>query len=255
MAAFKDSMPRSDDSGLNLKKDGVARGERPRTAETVGLWRRMSVGVAADFTSRGRRDGLGDVVLDGEDVDQLAMVPFPTRDGFPSAAVISCAVTRMRVPALRTLPSRTVRYTERLGDSPDVLLPALECECRRARDRLEVGDSSRGIDDFLGQAVAEPLVIPARTHVCKRQNGNRPAASQPGSLKAVQARFSRRSSPEIAALMLSGDTGGRCRSSAAGAWSWGGSSRITALTACAEVCPANARVPDSISYKTAPKLK
>jgi hypothetical protein len=44
-------------------------------------------------------------------------------------------------------------------------------------------------------------------------------------------------------------------SSAAGVWSWGGSSRITALTTCAEVCPANARVPDSISYKTAPKLK
>ena len=45
------------------------------------------------------------------------------------------------------------------------------------------------------------------------------------------------------------------RSSAAGAWS---GRRIVAQDrgqTCAEVWPANARVPDSISYRTAPKLK
>jgi hypothetical protein len=72
-------------------------------------------------------------------------------------------------------PFKDVRHTERLGDSPDVLLPAFECERGRARDHLEVGDSSERVDDFLGQTVAEPLVIPARTHVCERQNGDRPA--------------------------------------------------------------------------------
>src|SRR5215210_2600409 len=43
--------------------------------------------------------------------------------------------------------------------------------------------------------------------------------------------------------------------SAAEAINGAGSSRNTAATMCAAVCPGNARVPVTISYRTAPKLK
>ena len=52
-----------------------------------------------------------------------------------------------------------------------------------------------------------------------------------------QRRSSRRPSSEIVARMLSPDSGSTMRSSGAGAWSGGGSSRNTALTTCAVVSP------------------
>jgi hypothetical protein len=48
-------------------------------------------------------DGTGDLVLEGEDVLEVAIVALRP----PVAASISCALIRARLPARRTLPSST----------------------------------------------------------------------------------------------------------------------------------------------------
>ena len=90
------------------------------------------VGVGLDVVGRGLGDGLlllrqelhlqllddrvRDFVLDGEDVGEVAIVAV----GPDMAAVeplMSCAVTRTRAPALRTLPSST-NVTPARGSRP-----------------------------------------------------------------------------------------------------------------------------------------
>ena len=65
------------------------------------------------------------------------------------------------------------RYAQRLGNAADVLVFALERECGRAGDDLEPWNASQRVDDFLGQPIAEVLVLLVAAHVLERQHDDR----------------------------------------------------------------------------------
>ena len=75
----------------------------------------------------------------------------------PSAAEMSCAVTRMRLPERRTLPSRTFVTPSACADAPHVFVPVLEREGGCARDDLESRNLRQRVDDLLGEAVVVVL--------------------------------------------------------------------------------------------------
>ena len=81
---------------------------------------------------------------------------------------MSCAVTRMRDPDRRMLPSRTVVTPQRVGDLADVLGLALEGECRSSGGHLQALNLRQEIDDLLGQPVAEVFIFLITTHVGER---------------------------------------------------------------------------------------
>ena len=64
-------------------------------------------------------------------------------------------------------------HTEGLSDRADILLLAPERERRCAGDDLEARNVRQHVDDLLGQAVAEVLVLLVSAQVGKRQDGNR----------------------------------------------------------------------------------
>src|SRR6266850_7161457 len=68
---------------------------------------------------------------------------------------------------------KDMRHAKRLSDPPDVGLPALERERRRACDHFQPGDPRQGVDDVLGKAVAEVLVLFVPAHILERQHGDR----------------------------------------------------------------------------------
>src|SRR5438552_1369354 len=85
---------------------------------------------------------------------------------------INCAVTRRRLPALCTLPSR-------MWATPNAsLIPrmssffALEGECRGARRNFQPRHFSQRVDDLFGQPVTEILVILVAAHIGEGQHGD-----------------------------------------------------------------------------------
>ena len=82
---------------------------------------------------------------------------------------MSCAVTRMRLPAWEH-SLQNMLDIELLADLSefDVLSP--EEERRGATGDLQAGHVGQRIDDLLGQAVAEILVVLVRAHVGERQH-------------------------------------------------------------------------------------
>ena len=83
---------------------------------------------------------------------------------------MSCAVTRMRPPDLRTLPSRIVRTA-----SDSAIRRMSWSFPRTANADVRAATFSPGIcdqrvDDFLGQPVAEILVVFVPAHVGERQH-------------------------------------------------------------------------------------
>ena len=85
---------------------------------------------------------------------------------------MSCAVTRIRRPARRTLPFENRPDAERLGNPADVLFLAAEGKRGGARGDLEAGDVGQQVDDLLGQSVAEVLVVRVAAHVGEREHGD-----------------------------------------------------------------------------------
>lgn len=145
-----------------------------------------------------------------------------------------------------------VRHPESQGDLANVLVPALEGEGRGAGDHPQVRDPGEEIDDFLGKAVAEGLVLPVAAHVFEREDGDRRFRIA----RVCRYRFERglhvAHRRESLARLL-GQTSTHDPLQACGALYGGGSSRRTALRISATVFPANARVPETISYRTAPR--
>ena len=91
----------------------------------------------------------------------------------PSAAAISWAVTRIRSPARRTLPSSTLVTPSAWAMLANILVLPLERERRRARDHLQSLDLREGVDDLFSETVAEVFVLPVCAQIGKRQHGDR----------------------------------------------------------------------------------
>src|SRR3546814_18438640 len=66
-------------------------------------------------------------------------------------------------------------HAELAGGGGDVDLLALEVERRRARGHLELRQLGQQVEDLLGDAVAEVLVLGVAAHVDERQHGDGPA--------------------------------------------------------------------------------
>ena len=126
------------------------------------------------------RDGLGDFVLHVEQVRHLAVIALRPE-------VIAVArVDELRGDAEARPGSPHAAFenggdAQRVGDLANVLGLALEREGRRARGHLQPRDLRQEIDDLLGQAVAEVLVVLVRAHVGERQHGD-------GGLRVVRRR-------------------------------------------------------------------
>ena len=67
----------------------------------------MLLGSLREPDFEGMDDLFGDVVLHRENVGNLAVVAFGPEDDRLVSPSINCAVTLIRCPDLRTLPSRT----------------------------------------------------------------------------------------------------------------------------------------------------
>jgi hypothetical protein len=66
-----------------------------------------------------------------------------------------------------------VRYSEGQSDLANVLMLALECESRGARDHPQIRNFGQQIDDLLGKAVAQVFVLLVAAHVLDWQDGDR----------------------------------------------------------------------------------
>ena len=103
-------------------------------------------GVRDELQPQGLCDGLGDFVLNGEDVGELAVVPL----GPEVIAVLGVdqlrghadAASRTTDAAFENRPD-----AERLGDPADVLFLAAEGKGGRARGDLEDGDVGQQVDE------------------------------------------------------------------------------------------------------------
>ena len=143
------------------------------------------------------------------------------------------------VAGLSDAAFENVRHTKGRGDLANVLMLALERERRGARDHLQARDLRQEVDDFLGQAVAEVLVLLVAAHVLERQDRDRWLSRSPDRCPTCLQRglhLVHRLKP-LAGTCLARHRR-TIRSSAGGAASGGGSSRKTALTTCAAVLPA-----------------
>ena len=128
-------------------------------------------------SNRSLDDGGGDFVLNGEDIGQLAIealrpelvaafgIDELRRDAHAIAGRANAAFEA--VPTRNLLPiSVTSRSWPRNAG-------------RRPGNHAQTGDAREGVDDFLGDAVTEILVIPQRAQIGKRQDDDR---GEPGAL-------------------------------------------------------------------------
>ena len=143
---------------------------------------------------------------------------------------MSCAVTRMRLPAFRTLPSRTfVTPRARAILRTSSCLP-LNANAEVRAITLKSRDLRQEVDDLLGQAVAEILVLLVAAHVLEREDRNRWLRVARVRPTCLRARPSPRASTEIADRLAWPGIAARSARGAGGAARGGGSSRKTALT-------------------------
>ena len=201
--------------------------------------RRVSGGLRDELHLQRTGDRLGDVVLNGEDVDQLAVVAFRPQ----VIAVLGVDELRRHAYAASRAADaafENVRDAERFRDPADVLFLAAKGEGGRARGDLEAGDVRQQVDDLLGQSVAEVLVVRVAAHVGERQHGDGGSLSgRPGGHLRQRRLHVRRLLEAIAGLF--GQTSADDAFERAGAWSGDGSSRRTAATvatACRHETPA-----------------
>ena len=64
-------------------------------------------------------------------------------------------------------------HVKQFADLPDVFVPAFESKGRGARRHAQFRHSGQCIEDVLGNAIAQILVLLVSTHIDKRQHGER----------------------------------------------------------------------------------
>ena len=127
------------------------------------------------------RHGAGDLVLHLEDVRQVAIVGLR-----PQVVAVGRAnqlsADAQHLAALAHAALQHVGHPELAGDRADVFVLALERECRRAGDHPQVRAVRQALDQLLGQAVGEMLLVALLAHVGKRQHGDRLVLHRHGGL-------------------------------------------------------------------------
>ena len=113
---------------------------------------------AAPARDAGHRNRCGDLILHPEHVGQLPVVALRPEMA-TTAAVTSCAVTRIRLPNCARSPPghRRRRACQQSFERP---CARLERERRRAGDDLQAADFHQRIDDVVGEPFAEVLLVP-----------------------------------------------------------------------------------------------
>ena len=96
----------------------------------------------------------------------------------PVSASTSCAVTRRRLPDLRTPPFQDVAHPEFAPDLAHVDGLALVDEARIARDHEQPLDPRQSGDDVLDHPVGEIVLLRVAAHVLKRQHRDRRLVGQ-----------------------------------------------------------------------------
>ena len=86
---------------------------------------------------------------------------------------MSRAVTRSRLAVRRTLPLNHGVNLELPANRPNVLRSPLEIECRSSGDDPDAFQLGKGIDDLLGQPIAEDFTLRTTAHVRERKYGYR----------------------------------------------------------------------------------
>jgi hypothetical protein len=139
-------------------------------------------------------DGIGDLGLDREGVDHLAVVGLgPEMEAVPDADQLGGH------PQVLALPPHAafhhVGHAQPPADLAQVFILVLEIERRRAPGDLQVGDLGKAVDDLLGQAVGEILGLFEGAVVLERQHGHRlvrrPGAQHRGAFAGGAGREAR----------------------------------------------------------------
>ena len=99
---------------------------------------------------------------------------------------------RTRSAERRTLPSSTAVDAERATDLAHVGRAALELEGRGSRGDLQPAHAAQRVDDLLGDAVAEVLLVARGTHVGEGQDRDRRVSRRSGGLAAALPRAAAR---------------------------------------------------------------
>ena len=86
---------------------------------------------------------------------------------------MSWAVTRSRLPAFRMLPSRMAPTPSIAPDLADVELHPLDGERRGPGDDPDPLEAGQGVDELLGQALAEIILVLGRAHIGEGKDGHR----------------------------------------------------------------------------------
>ena len=92
----------------------------------------------------------------------------------PSAATISCASTRKRLPIDLHAAFEHHADHQLPRDVANVVTRVLEAECRCARDDAQSFDARERVDQLVGQRVAEGLARRIAGEVRERKNGDQP---------------------------------------------------------------------------------
>src|SRR5262249_41394337 len=115
--------------------------------------------------------GVGDLVLDGEDVRQLAVVRLRP-EVVAVGDVDQLGADPQPVAGLADAALQDGADAELFADLADVLVAALEGEGGGAGGDVQPLDPGQGADQLLGQAVAEVLVLGVGAEVAERQDGD-----------------------------------------------------------------------------------
>ena len=137
-------------------------------------------------------NGVGDLILNGEHVLELAVVPFR-----PEVVTIGCVAELCRhsdaVPGFSHATLEHILHVERLPDGPEIGLAILEHKRRCARGHPQSLYTAQQTQQLLREAVPEVLVFRVSAQVRKGKNSDRPhrrlhraSYYQPGSLTGAQ---------------------------------------------------------------------
>ncbi len=148
--------------------------ELPRFGLRRGARERPGVAAVRERQPERRRDLSGDVLFDREDVLDVPVVPLVPE----AVAVVHAHELHGDAEAIAGAPDASLEDAldaEPGADLAHVRRAVLELKRGGARCDEEVGDAPESVQDLLGDAVAEELLIAGRRHVLEREDRDRRA--------------------------------------------------------------------------------
>jgi len=117
------------------------------------------------------RHGLGDFVLDGEDVGHLPLEPLR-----PKVVAVGNADELggdpQLLPGLPDAPLQDILHVELFADLACIDILPLKRKGRRAGDHPEVSDLGQAVDEFLGEPFAKIVLLRVGAHVLEGKDGD-----------------------------------------------------------------------------------